>query len=117
MLTPQDLAAIFNGLSTSDQVEFLAEIKPNSFFLADKIAYCATRKQEEQILETVSNLLLEYHLNFGTNSLKNGWHEGAVQAVVNEKDQVQGLMLNGFFFERDADLDSLPWLKVEVSHD
>lgn len=117
-MNPQDLAAIVNGLPISQQVEFLASLRLNNFLVADEITYNAPN--EAQVLESLNNvsaLILEYQLNFGTNSLKNGWHEGAVQAVVNEKDQVQGLMLNGFFFERDADLDSLPWLKVEVSHD
>lgn len=118
MLTPQDLAAIFNGLSTSDQVEFLAEIKPNSFVLADEIAYCSTRKQEEQILETVSNLLLEYHLNFGTNRLVDGkFKDEAVKLVVTENDDINGIFFNGFFFSDDMEpFKAIDWTRVEVQH-
>ena len=118
MLTPQDLAAIFNGLSTADQVEFLATIKPNSFFLADEIAYCSTRKQEEQILETVSNLLLEYHLNFGTNRLVSGkLKDEAVKLVVTENDDINGIFFDGFFFSDDMEpFKAIDWTRVEVQH-
>ena len=118
MLTVKDLAGIFNGMPTSDQVEFLATIKPNSFFLADEIAYCSTRKQEEQILETVSNLLLEYHLNFGTNRLVDGkLKDEAVKLVVTENDDINGIFFDGFFFSDDMEpFKAIDWTRVDVQH-
>lgn len=118
MLTPQDLAAIFNGLSTADQVEFLANIRPNAYFLADEIAYCSTIKQEEQILETVSSLLLEYHLNFGTNRLVSGkLKDEAVKLVVTDDDDINGIFFDGFFFSDDMELfKAIDWTRVEVQH-
>lgn len=117
-MNPQDLAAIFNGLSTTDQVEFLANIKPNAYFLADEIAYCAEREDEEQILETVSSLLLEYHLNFGTNRLVDGKLEDeAVKLVVTEKNDINGIFFNGFFLSDDmAPFKAIDWTRVEVQH-
>ena len=115
-MNPQDLAAIFNGLSTSDQVAFLANIRPNAFFLADEMTYNSSRESEEQILETVSNLLLEYHLNFGTNRLVSGkLKDEAVKLVVTDDHDINGIFFDGFFFSDDMEpFKAIDWTRVEV---
>lgn len=123
-MKPQDLAAIYNGMSFPDKVEFLAAInlKNDAFLMADEITYNASsNKQEQDVLEAIhgiNSLLLEYHLNFGTNRLAEGKYKNEpVEIIVNDKDEINGIFVGGFFFSDDSErFEEIEWKKVEVCH-
>lgn len=121
-MTPSELASIFNGLSTSQQVEFLAEIKPNALFLADELANNPSEKNWGKIdhaitaITTLSEVMMEYALHYGTTRLVDCQYKGRVNVVVDDKGSVQGINLDGFFFE-DVSAPTAGWRTVEVCHE
>ena len=115
-MNPSELAAIFNGMSTSDQMAFLSDIKPNSFFLADEMS--ENYNHAQAFFETISDLLLEYHLNYGTNRLEKGVYKGVEAAfTMTDDDEINGIFFNGYFMTSDDEpFKAIEWSRVEVNH-
>ena len=120
-MTPSELASVFTGLSTSQQVEFLAAIKPSAFFLADELANNPSEKDWDDVeqaiatLTTISEVMMEYALHYGTTRLIDCQYKGRVNVVFDDKGSVQGINLDGFFFE-DVTAPTVGWRTVEVCH-
>lgn len=113
----QDLAAIFNGLSPSDQVVFFAEIRPNGFFVADEMAYNESlHKQAQEALETFAGIELMYQLNFGTNAIKSGYYSGPVTITAHDNGDVSGVLIPGCFLDSMDNKEAIDWRSVEVFH-
>lgn len=118
-ISPSELAAIFNGMSPASQVEFLAEIRPHSFFVADEMASNISKlKQTEKALETMANIMCEYALNYGDSHLVDGRYKGKEVTILVNGGKPDGLFYNGccFITPEEAAFDEIDWTKVTVQY-
>ena len=118
-ISPSELAAIFNGMSPASQVEFLGNIRPHSFFIADEMSNnTAITGHTEKALETMANIMCEYSLNYGDSHLVDGRYMGNEVSVLVNGDKPDGLYYNGccFITSEEAAFDEIDWTKVEVCH-